>query len=135
MLLGGQAAGKKPHIVFFLADDYGWANFGAHRQSLGQSPEEMQGKAEVHTENIDDLISNGILLDRHYAYKLCSPSRSSLQSGRLAVHVNPMNAGVMSWNKKDAVSGYMGIPRNMTGIAEKMRLGGYRTHMVGKWDA
>jgi arylsulfatase A-like enzyme len=28
-----------------------------------------------------------------------------------------------------------GIPRNMTVIGEKMREGGYATHIVGKWDA
>ena len=29
---------------------------------------------------------------------------------------------------------YAGIPRNMTGIAQVMKRGGYSTHMVGKWD-
>ena len=27
-----------------------------------------------------------------------------------------------------------GIPINMTGIASLLKRGGYRTHMVGKWD-
>eukprot|EP00931_Biecheleriopsis_adriatica_P056364 TRINITY_DN33400_c0_g1_i1.p1 TRINITY_DN33400_c0_g1~~TRINITY_DN33400_c0_g1_i1.p1 ORF type:complete len:681 (+),score=133.82 TRINITY_DN33400_c0_g1_i1:220-2043(+) len=84
---------------------------------------------------MDALIDNGILLDRHYTYKICSPSRSSLQTGRLAVHVNPVNSGVTSRNYDDPVSGFAGIPRNMTGLAQKMREGGYRTHAVGKWDA
>jgi len=35
----------------------------------------------------------------------------------------------------DPDSGFSGIPRNMTGLAEKMRAGGYRAHMTGKWDA
>ena len=76
-----------------------------------------------------------MLLELHYAYKICAPSRCSLQSGRLAVHVNSENAGVTTRNKSDPVSGWAGIPRNMTGIAEKLRSGGYRTHAVGKWDA
>ena len=33
------------------------------------------------------------------------------------------------------VSGFKGIPRNMTGIAEKLREAGYATHQVGKWHA
>jgi len=133
--LASLAAHAKPHVLFILADDYGWANMGVHRRNGGSSPEEQQGKAEVHTPNMDALIDNGILLDRHYTYKICSPSRSAIQSGRMAVHVNPVNSAVTSRNYNDPVSGYAGIPRNMTGLAEKMRSGGYRTHMVGKWDA
>ena len=128
-------AAAKPHVLFILADDYGWGNMGVHRRDAGSSPEEIQGKAEVHTPNIDALIDAGIHLDHHYTYKICSPSRSSIQSGRMAVHVNPINSAVTSQNYDDPVSGYAGIPRNMTGIAEKMRDAGYRTHLVGKWDA
>lgn len=126
---------NKPHVLFFLADDYGWANLGYHRRDADMSASEEQGKAEVHTPSIDALIDEGILLDRHYTYKICSPTRASIQSGRLAVHVNAFNAGVTSQNYDDPVSGFAGIPRNMTGLANKMREAGYRTHMVGKWDA
>ncbi|CAE7034873.1 Arsb [Symbiodinium natans] len=129
------AAGKKPHIVFFLADDFGWGNLGYHRRDTGDSPEELQGKAEVHTPTLDRLIDEGILLSRHYGFKTCSPSRSALQTGRLAVHVNIEQDVMLSTaNYEDPMSGYSGIPRNMTGIAEKLRSAGYRTHMVGKWD-
>jgi len=117
-----------------LADDYGWGNMGIHRRKPLDALE-SQGALEVHTPNLDSLIDEGILLDRHYVYKICSPSRSSLQSGRLAVHVNTANIGPLAINPKDPVSGYAGIPRNMTGMAQKMRSAGYRTHMVGKWDA
>eukprot|EP00439_Symbiodinium_sp_Y106_P028487 s185_g3.t1 len=130
-----QASQAKPHVLFILADDYGWGNMGVHRRDAASTPEEQQGKVEVHTPNMDALIDEGILLERHYTYKICSPTRSSIQSGRLAVHVNPVNSAVTSRNYNDPVSGYAGIPRNMTGIAEKMRDGGYRTHIVGKWDA
>jgi len=125
---------KKPHVVLILADDYGWGNIGVHRR-LNLTDDQKQAQAEVHTPNLDSLIRHGVLLDRHYAYKICSPSRSSLQSGRLAVHVNSVNTGVTYWNPGDNVSGFAGIPRNMTGLAQKMKEGGYSTHMVGKWDA
>ena len=32
-----------------------------------------------------------------------------------------------------ALCSFQGIPRNMTGIATKMRAAGYATHMAGKW--
>jgi len=129
------AQGNKPHVLFILADDYGWANFGIHRQGDPLTPDDRQAKAEIHTHNLDSLAKSGILLERHYSYKICSPSRSSLQSGRLAVHVNTQNAAVTVQNQTDPVSGWAGIPRNMPGMAEKMLEAGYRTHMVGKWDA
>ena len=61
-----------------------------------------------------------------------SPTRCSLQSGRLPVHVNSVNVDVAVHNPADPVSGFQGIPTNMTGIAEVLKRAGYRTHFVGK---
>lgn len=36
---------------------------------------------------------------------------------------------------QDPVSGFAGIPRAMTGIAEHLKRADYATHFVGKWDA
>ena len=33
------------------------------------------------------------------------------------------------------MSGFAAIPRNMTGMATKLKSAGYSTHQVGKWDA
>ena len=118
------AAGKKPHIIMHLADDFGWANAGWHRP---------KGYKEVQTPSMDELVKEGIELDHAYSYKFCSPTRSCLQSGRLPVHVNVLNLSPSSWNPDDPVSGFAAIPRNMTGIATKMKQGGYATHQVGKW--
>ena len=123
---GAAAAGAKPNIVMLLIDDYGYANIGYH---AGQS------NKEVVTPNLDSLALTGVILERHYAYKFCSPTRSSLQSGRLPVHVNYLNIEPESYNPKDPVSGYQGIPVNMTTIASKLQSVGYRTAMTGKWDA
>jgi len=132
----GSSFGAKPHILVFIADDFGWGNLGYHRPLYANmSADALQARLEAHTPNLDILASSGVIIDRHYSYKICSPARSSFQSGRLAVHVNTGNNGVSTYNKQDQVSGFAGIPRNMTGLGEKMRLGGYSTSMVGKWDA
>lgn len=68
-------------------------------------------------------------------YQVCSPTRSSFQSGRLPVHVNDANVDPQFSNPQDPVSGFQGIPRNMTCIATKLKLAGYKTHQIGKWDA
>ena len=120
------ATAEKPNVILILADDFGWANLGYHRRGGGAE----QAQKEAHTPTLDNLIDQGIYLSRHYAYKICSPSRSSLQSGRLAVHVNTKNTAPSVYNSSDPVSGYAGIPRNMTGLAEKMKAGGYATAMV-----
>jgi len=57
------------------------------------------------------------------------------KSGRLPVHVNTVNTSPTVHNVSDPVSGFAGIPRNMTGFASKLRSAGYATAMVGKWDA
>ena len=109
----------------------------------------------------DSLVASGIHLKRHYVHKACTPTRTSVQSGRLPVHVNSV-----VW---DVCNDNTGIPYNMTGLAEKMkqpnstcvsffgegvpfkisqqnkfvwrvatgllRQGGYKTHFAGKWDA
>lgn len=128
------AKAPKPHVLFLLADDLGWANIGFHR-TTAKTEDEKQGQLEVQTPTINQLVKEGIQLDRHYSYRICGPARSALLSGRLAPHVLVKNVAVTASNPDDPISGYAGIPRNMTGMGEKVRRGGYRTHYTGKWDA
>lgn len=124
--ISAETSVRKPHIVFVLVDDWGWANVGYHRDPPTN---------EVVTPNIDMLVKHGLELDQHYTYMSCSPSRSSFISGRLPVHVNDQQLGPDHYNQNDTISGYAGIPRNITGLAEKLGKAGYVTHQVGKWDA
>jgi len=71
------------------------------------------------------LAREGVELDRHYAYVYCSPTRSSLLSGRLPYHVNQVNL--------DPSYATSGVHEKMTTIPRKMKRAGYRTHAVGKW--
>ena len=125
-LIAETTAATKPHLMFMLVDDWGWANVGYHRN---------ESNKEVVTPNIDALVKDGLELDQHYVYKFCSPSRSCLISGRLPIHVNDQNAAPNIHNPDDKEAGFAGIPRDMTGIAEKLKSAGYVTHQVGKWDA
>eukprot|EP01084_Bolivina_argentea_P227479 384171_1 len=112
----GQSA--KPNILFILADDLGWANVQYHNDN-----------GEVKTPNINYLVKNGLELNRHYVHYVCSPTRSSVQSGRLPVHVHLDNTGMASQLTA-------GIPPNMTCIGERLKNdANYNTHFIGKWDA
>jgi arylsulfatase B len=117
------AAVALPNIFMLLIDDYGWANIGYHNKN----------STEIITPNLDALAASGVILNRHYVHKFCSPTRSALQSGRSPIHVNVLNSPINQHNPKDTIGGYQGIPRNMTGIAEKLKTAGYSTHMTGKW--
>jgi len=131
LLRGSSNAAAKPNILLVLIDDLGWANVGYRAGTAGTTTT----KEEAVTPNIDDLVANGVKLNRAYTYNFCSPSRSSLQSGRLPVHVTFKNDNILSYNPDDPIGGFGGIPKNMTCIAQKMKQAGYRTHATGKWDA
>jgi len=118
VMSGVVAAASKPHILAVLVDDFGWANVGWHRSV--QTP-------EVHTPVMDQLVKEGIELNRHYVHYMCTPSRASFQTGRLPVHMITQLADPCDHNGA--------IPRNITGIAAQLKKGGYATHQVGKWDA
>ncbi|CAE7264785.1 Arsj [Symbiodinium sp. CCMP2592] len=129
---------RKPHVLFFIADCMGWAGLGAHRTARNAA--EAQGKAETQTSVLDGLIRDGVLLERHYTTSSSGPSRYSLISGRLPHSLPQLSENNLSspgqlWNPEDNVSGFVGIPRNMTGIGSKLKQGGYATHYVGKWAA
>ena len=66
-------------------------------------------------------------------FKFCSPTRSSLQSGRNPIHVNVQNVNPTLYNPADPVAGFSAIARNMTGMAVHMKAAGWATAAVGKW--
>ena len=110
----------KPHIVYMLVDNLGFGNVGylRARSPAGASP-------EVLTPQLDALASSGVVLDRLYTYEFCSPSRSSLLSGRLPARVNIHN--------DDQTMPGAGIPEAMTTMPAFLAAAGYRTHHIGKW--
>ena len=117
-------ASPLPNIVSITADDWGWAGFAPHR---GQPTD------EVVTPRMAALAAEGILLDRHYAFMYCSPSRSAFHTGRNPIHVNVWNDDLRVSNASEPEWGQGGIPRSMTGLAAKLGAAGYVSHHVGKW--
>jgi arylsulfatase B len=83
---------------------------------------------------MDRLARGGVLLDRHYVFAYCSPSRCALQTGRNGIHVNVVNSPVTQWNPADPQGGFQGAARNFTSIAAKLKSVGYTTKHVGKWN-
>ena len=119
-------AAPQPHIVIVLIDDYGHNNIGYNARTQANA-------AEVQTPVLDALAAEGVILERHYVFAFCSPSRSALHTGRNPIHVNVLNSDLASVNTADPVSGFAGIPRNMTALPAKLAAVGYETVQAGKW--
>lgn len=86
------------------------------------------------TPNIDRLVSDGLELDRFYAHKICSPSRTSIQTGRSPIYANVQNVKPEVVNEDDKVGGWQGAPLGMATVADVLKGQNYSTHFVGKWD-
>ncbi len=109
--LSAIATGAKPNIVFVLVDDWGYADVNFRNPAIS-SP------------NFKNIVDNGLMLNRHYVYRYCSPSRASFLTGRWPHHVH-------QWNMPPSTT--VGLNLNMTTIASKLKTAGYMTHMIGKW--
>lgn len=64
---------KSPHIVLVVIDDLGWSDLG------------FQG-SKIQTPNINRLAAEGVILDNYYVQPLCTPTRSTLMTGRYPIH-------------------------------------------------
>ena len=105
--------GKPPHIVFILADDYGFNDVGYHNP-------------RIKTPNLDSLAADGVRLENYYVQPICTPTRSQLFSGRYQIHTGLQHGNI--WPSQANA-----LPKNETTIASKLKESGYSTHMVGKW--
>jgi arylsulfatase A-like enzyme len=110
-LAGAQT--QKPNIVFLLVDDLGYADCG------------FNGGKEIKTPNIDRLAKSGTIIDSHYVQPVCSPTRSTLLTGRYPTHT-----GVYTIVSPGAP---WGLPLAERTLADALRSAGYHTALTGKW--
>ncbi len=106
-------AQEKPNIIFILADDMGYSDMS------------WQGSS-IQTPNLDKLVEKGMFLERNYVQPQCSPSRVAFLTGNYPYRYGLHEHIVLS-------ESYTGIPGEAKTIAEKMKEGGYRTSIIGKW--
>ncbi|MEY3853508.1 MAG: Arylsulfatase [Verrucomicrobiota bacterium] len=112
-LLPLAAEANKPNIVFLLVDDLGYADCG------------FNGGTQIKTPNIDRLAKSGTIIDSHYVQPVCSPTRSTLLTGRYPTHT-----GVYTIVSPGAP---WGLPLAERTLADALRSAGYRTALTGKW--
>ena len=119
LVLAATRAKAQPHIVFFLADDYGFADIGYHVEAYGNSSN------KIATPNLDALSSTGIRLENYYIQPVCSPTRATLLTGRYVFH-HGVHVPFIDSSRST-------LPLNETTLAQRLKSAGYATHAVGKW--
>jgi len=102
--------GKRPNIIFILADDLGYGDLGCF------------GQKNIKTPNIDRLAAEGMRFTDHYAGStVCAPSRCCLMTGLHTGHA--------------LVRGNANVPLRPSDVtvAELLKQAGYTTGIIGKW--
>jgi len=107
-------ASAAPNIIFILNDDWGWNDVGFH------------GACDFETPRIDELAKTGLELTNYYVQHLCTPTRSTIMSGRYPIRDGLQQAVI------NPASPY-GMPLNLTILPQELQKVGYTTHMIGKW--
>lgn len=108
-------SGKRPNIIFIMADDLGYGDLGCYGQQLIKTP------------RLDRMAREGVRFRQFYAgCTVCAPSRSVLMTGqhmgRTFVRGNAgADLSIQSLRKPDVT------------VAEVLKSAGYATALCGKW--
>ena len=111
--LVSKAPADRPNIVFILADDLGFKDVGYHG-------------GNIKTPNIDKLASEGTRLDQFYVQPVCSPTRSSLMTGRYPIRYGLQIGVIRPWAEH-------GLALDERTLAQALKEAGYTTAICGKW--
>ena len=102
---------SKPNIILVMTDDQGWAEVG------------FNGNKVIQTPNLDRFAAESLQLTQFYVSPMCTPTRSSLMTGRYHYRTGA----------HDTYIGRTNMNPGETTIAEVFAGAGYRTGIFGKW--
>ena len=112
VICSSAALAETPNIVIILADDLGWNDVGYHG-------------SEIRTPSLDELATNGIVLQQFHSQPTCTPTRAALMTGK-----SPQRLGIY---RQFAKNSDQGLPTSEQTIADHLKGAGYQTWLVGKW--
>jgi arylsulfatase A-like enzyme len=118
---------KRPNVLFILADDLGYHDLGCFNSSFYETP------------HLDRLAARGIKLTCTYVAPVCSPTRSSLMTGKY-----PARTGITDYLHKIPPTGQIkngaqtppfveGLSLDEVTLAKAFKQAGYATFFAGKW--
>ena len=108
--------GKKPNIIYILADDTGYTELGAYGGGI----------RGFKTPNLDQMARQGMRFLSYYSQPACTFTRLSLMTGRIPTRTGL--AAVLFPGTRGA-----GLTNYEVTIAELLSDAGYTTAMYGKW--
>lgn len=112
-------ASEKPNIIIIFADDLGYGDLGCYGSKKNPTPA------------LDQMAAEGFrATDLNVPANVCSPSRSSLLTGRY-----PMRNGhpIYRANYYAKKNGYYALHPDEITLAELLKPAGYHSFAVGKW--
>ncbi len=112
---------SRPNILYVYVDDMGWGSIGAN----GQAQRQTNGLPFVRTPNIDALARQGVNFIRGYGCTVCSPARSSQQTG--------FHQGHTFADRNDPDNAKKAIRSDDITIGDQLAQAGYATGYWGKW--
>ncbi len=114
--MGRPLDGRKPNIVYVLADDLGWGD-----------PRVYNPQSGIPTPYIDQLAKQGMrFTDMHSPSSVCTPTRYGILTGRYSWRTS-LKRGVLNGRSPNLIE-----PGRMT-VATMLKAQGYYTAGFGKW--
>ncbi|MFT0860066.1 arylsulfatase B [Ancylobacter sp. G4_0304] len=107
------ADAPRPHILYIMADDLGFADVGFHG-------------SDIRTPNLDRLGAEGARFGQFYAQPMCTPTRAALMTGRY-----PLRYGLQTGVIPSGAD--YGLATDEFLLPQALKEAGYRTALVGKW--
>jgi arylsulfatase A-like enzyme len=104
-------AADRPNVLLVITDDQGFGDLGCH------------GNPVIKTPNLDAFAKQSVWLKNFYVCPVCSPTRSSLLTGRYNYRTGVVDTFIgRSMMRTDEVT-----------LAQMLAASGYRTGLFGKW--
>ena len=111
----GNPSGRKPNVLFIMADDLGYADLSCY------------GRRDYETPVLDRLAAQGMMFTHAYANSaVCTATRVGLITGRYQYRL-PVGL------HEPLGPGDVGLPSEHPTVASLMRQAGYTTTLIGKW--
>jgi arylsulfatase A-like enzyme len=112
-------AAERPNILYLYVDDMGWGSIGPNGQAT------RKGKPYVLTPHLDRLAEQGVNFTRGYGCTVCSPARSSQQTG--------FHQGYTFADRNDPNNAKKAIRADDLTMGDSLTKAGYVTGYWGKW--
>lgn len=112
-LVGNEEAQNPPNILLIIADDMG----------LDATPGYEIGSIKPTMPNLQNLIDSGIRFNNVWSYPTCTPTRSSILTGKYGFRTKVLNVGDVLSTQEQSIQKYIELNSPTS----------YSNSVIGKW--